>query len=50
MYIKKSTGPKTEPCGTPLSTSAQVDALPFMQLSVFYFLFSVSGPPVGGVK
>jgi len=39
MYVKKSSGPKTEPCGMPLSTSAQENALPFQQT-----LFSICQP------
>ena len=26
MYIKNNSGPKTDPCGTPLSTLPQIDA------------------------
>ena len=30
MYIMKRTGPRTEPCGTPLVTGTQFEAVPLM--------------------
>ena len=30
---KNRSGPKTDPCGTPLITSSQIDSCPFMMLS-----------------
>ena len=35
MYTRKNKGPKTEPCGTPVSTFSQVDVYPAKSINCF---------------
>jgi len=38
MNMRNNTGPKTEPCGTPLQTGLQVDCSPLIHTLCFLLL------------
>jgi len=37
IRIRKSRGPKTDPCGTPVRMSSRVDLTPFITVNCFLF-------------